>query len=335
MPLGYWPTFLRYHCELPAYYAQHAPIDVTFVMVDKHSHEGRFPSGGSVRCITEEEYLTDHSLGKPYDVVVHWRKWFAGLYCPDARNVILSQDHSYSQSWIDDVTVANGHGLLDGILVFPTWHRENTMDELRGHINPEQLYEGMTLGVDTDIYTPGDKDPYHLLWASDPGRGLEKLISPFLQLWAKDRRYHLTVTYPDYVKPEVVSKYASFLRHPAVNHKPSVRNGQELWDIFNTAAFLPYSSTFPEPSSRCHRQMQAAGGVVLYPPGMGTPSHLIDNGVTGIVSHPDNWAKQIGDMVEDGSWKTIGTNARAYAVSENWSVQAQRFYNFFSKDMTK
>ncbi len=338
MPLGYFPTFLAYHVELPYYFARLATMDVTYVLPEdaRDEYSQDFLSGGTIRCISEEQYLDNPQTGMDYDVVVHWRKWFPELYCQHARNVILSQDHSYSQSWIDDVTVANSHGLLDGILVFPTWHHANTMNELRGHINPEQLYEGMTLGVDTDIYIPSaSKDPYRLLWASDPGRGLEKLISPFLQLWAQDRRFRLTVTYPDYVKPEVVARYASFLRHPAVDHRPSVRNGPELWGLFNESGFLPYSSTFPEPSSRCHRQMMAAGGVVLYPPGMGTPSFLIESGHTGIVSSPSAWPEQITKMIETGQWKTIGKNAREYAVSENWAVQAQRFYNFFSKDLTK
>ncbi len=68
---------------------------------------------------------------------------------------------------------------------------------------------------------------------------------------------------------------------------------------------------------------------------MGTPSFLIESGHTGIVSSPSAWPEQITKMIETGQWKTIGKNAREYAVSENWAVQAQRFYNFFSKDLTK
>lgn len=330
MPPGYWQTFVRYHLELPWYYARHALIDVDIVHPEPIPYVESFDSGGSIRCITEQQYLNE--FGPVYDVVIHWRKWFDYLYDAGSRNVILSQDHSYSSEWKSDVDNAFQNDFLDGILVFPTWHKENVAQELRGIVPYDRLYEGMTLGVDTDVYMPGTKDPYGLLWASDPGRGLAALINPFLRLWQKDRRYHLTVTYPDYVKPEAVSRYSSFLRHPAVRHLEGVRNGPALWDLFNTAAFLPYSSTFPEPSSRCHRQAMAAGCVVLYPPDAGTPSRLIEPGMTGIVDPVSLWPDVIHTMVSTGRWQEIGHNARKFALSENWAVQAQRFHRFFTKD---
>lgn len=329
MPEGYWPTFVRYHLELPYYYAQGAPINVTLVTTGRVEYAEQFPSGGSIRCITESDYLTDET---DYDVVVHWRKWSDDLYDPWARNIILSQDHSYGPEWLADVQDAAQGERLEGILVFPTWHKENTSKELAGILPANRLYEGMTLGVDTEVYYPNGKDPFHLLWASDPGRGLESLINPFLRLWQKDRRFHLTVTYPDYVKPESVARFTPFFKHPAVRHMPSVRNGPALWDLFNTAGFLPYSSTFPEPSSRCHRQAMAAGAVVLYPPNMGTPSHLIESGLTGIVESVDRWPDVILSIMAEERRDEIGHNARTYAISENWRVQARRFHDFFDKD---
>lgn len=329
LPSGYWETFVRYHLELPYYYAQGAPTDVTLVTTEPVKYEEKFESGGSIRCVTENEYLNDQT---EYDVVVHWRKWFDDLSDPMARNVILSQDHSYGPEWLANVRTASEAGILDGVLVFPTWHRENTARELRGIVDPKHLYEGLTFGVDIDVYYPGTKDPFHLLWASDPGRGLEALINPFLRLWQKDRRFHLTVTYPDYVKSEAVARFASFLKHPAVRHLPGVRNGPQLWDLFRNSGILPYSSTFPEPSSRCHRQAMAAGSLVLYPPNMGTPSHLIESGLTGIVEDVSLWPDVIQSLVSSERWHEIGRNARTFSLSENWRVQAQRFYNFFSKD---
>lgn len=281
-------------------------------------------------CITEDRYVDDPRFR--YDVVVHWRRWFDELCDPFARNVVLSQDHSYSQEWKSEVGLAAAGGLLDGILVFSTWHRDNIANELRGIIHHTRLYEGMTLGVDTDTYQPIGKDPHHLLWASDPGRGLETLINPFLRLWSMDRSYRLTVTYPDYVKPESVARFSSFLKHPGVRHLPGVRNGSKLWDLFNSAGVLPYSSTFPEPSSRCHRQAMAAGCLVLYPPNMGTPSQLIEDGLTGIVTDPSLWPEVIHRLVSTDRWRDFGHNARTFTLSENWAVQARRFHQFFSKD---
>jgi hypothetical protein len=76
----------------------------------------------------------------------------------------------------------------------------------------------------------------------------------------------------------------------------------------------------------------AAGSVVLYPPDMGTPSRLIETGLTGIVEPIHVWSDVINTMVKTGRWEEIGHNARQLALSENWAVQAQRFHRFFSKD---
>jgi hypothetical protein len=330
VPAGYWPTFVQYHLELPFYYAAHAPIDVDLTTIEPVEYTAEFNHAGSLRCLTEEQY---RNARVRYDVVVHWRRWYEDLADPLARNVILSQDHSYGPDWLYEVRSAFEGDRLDGILVFPTWHRERVAAELKGVVPVQRLYEGMTFGVDTSVYRPGRKDPFHLLWASDPGRGLENLIAPFLHLWGRDRRFRLTVTYPDYVRPEAVARFSSFLRHPGVTHAPSVRNGVRLWDLFNDSGVLPYSSNFPEPSSRCHRQAMAAGSLVLYPPNMGTPSCLLEDGLTGVVDHPDTWPDIICDMVSTGRWEELGHNARSLAVNENWAVQAGRFHSFFSKGL--
>lgn len=328
MPEGYWPTFVRFHLELPWYYARHAPIDVDIVHPEPIAYSEDFSEsgGGRIRCVTESEHRD--CVHGHYDVVVHWRRWFDDLSDQLSRNVILSQDHSYDDRWKREVAEAFRVGLLDGILVFPTWHAHNTWRELNGIIPQNRLYSGMTLGVDTDVYCPSVKDPFFLLWASDPGRGLGELVNPFLRLWQRDRRYHLTVTYPDYVRPESLAAFGPFLRHPGVRHLPGLRNGPELWGLFNRATYLPYSSTFPEPSSRCHRQAMAAGCVVLYPPNMGSPSDLIETGLTGMVEPISLWPDVIHSMSMTGRHAEIGHNARQFALSENWEVQARRFHRF-------
>ncbi len=329
MPDGYWPTFVQYHMELPYYYAKYANCAVTVVTTKTVSHSESFDSGGSLQCITEDEYRLN--LANEFDVTVHWRKWFDEFYDPATKNVILSQDHSYTDEWKTSVKSAVDAKYLHGILVFPTWHKENTARELAQNSISCKLIEGLTLGVDTDTYQPISKDPYHLLWASDPGRGLETLINPFLRLWQMDKRYRLTVTYPDYVKHESVTRFSSFFNHPGVKHLQGVRNGPQLWSLFNSAGILPYSSTFPEPSSRAHRQAMAAGCLVLYPPNMGSPSQLIENGLTGVIEDPMLWPDVIHNLVTTGRWAEFGHNARTFALSENWAVQAKRFHTFFSE----
>lgn len=335
LPPDYFPTFVKFHLELPWYYARFSDCRVHLTTTEPVDYSESFNGNGTISSITEGQYLDqDYKPNHhPYDVVVHWRKWHDDLYMPGARNVVLTQDHSYSSEWKNNVLNAFSEKKLDGILVFPTWHKQNTFTELGGIIPLKNLYEGMTLGVDTDIYTPEHKNKFSLLWASDPGRGLDRLIHPFLNLWKMDRRFTLTVTYPDYVKPESVARFSSFLSHPGVRHITNVRNGPALWSLFNTCSFLPYSSNFMEPSSRCHRQAMAAGCMVLYPPSMGTPSALIENGLTGIVEEPELWPTVINNAMNSGRVEEIGRNARSFAISENWSVQASRFYNFFSKDL--
>ena len=331
----YWPTFVRFHLELPWYYARYSKCRVHLTTTEPvvYSEDFSDQGGGSISTLTEGQYMDPFYKEEhhPYDVVVHWRKWNEDLYFPGSRNVILSQDHSYSDEWKRDVQKAYEQEKLDGILVFPTWHKLQVQAETG--LPPKRLYEGLTLGVDVHVYRPEGKDPFHLLWASDPGRGLEQLIMPFMTLWQRDRRFRLTVTYPDYVRPESVARFAAFLQHPAVSHRPGLRNGPELWGLFNSAGFLPYSSTFPEPSSRCHRQAQAAGSVVLYPPRMGTPSELIEPWVNGVVRPVSEWPDRILEIVDNSHtiMADLSKGARRLAESESWEVQAQRFYRFFSE----
>lgn len=328
MPPDYLQTFVQFHLELPYYYARHSPCDVLLYVKDCEGYkiDFSFIGGGSLTVTPEIEAHANDA-----DVVIHWRKWAERFRKPGALNAIISQDHSYTPEWLAAVRSANEEGFLDGILVFPGWHSLQVGSELkRAGIFGVNLFPGLTLGVDPDIYRPAmAKDPHHLLWASDPGRGLAELIPLFLRLHARDRRYHLTVTYPDYVKPESMAPYAPFLAHPAVKHHPSVRNGPILWDLFNSSGVLPYTSMFMEPSSRCHRQAMAAGSLVCYPPDRGTPSELLENGITGIVERMHLWPELIHESIASGRWAELGHNARSYAVSEAWEVQAKRFYNHF------
>lgn len=331
---SYWENFIRFHLELPYYFAKYSNCKIDVTTVEKINYKRVFSCGSSVRCITEYEYLNPEfdATHEPYDVVVHWRKWFDEFYMPSAMNVILSQDHSYSEQWKLNVKCAVDSKKLFGILVFPEWHKKNTLNELEGIVDESMLFDGLTFGVDTDIYYP-DSDyrlRYDLLWASDPGRGLENLVEQFLLLWKKDRRYRLTVTYPDYVTKDSVYKFSQFFKHPGVRHIPNLRNCPDLWNLFNRSMFLPYTSNFKEPSSRCYRQAQAAGMIVMYPENMGTPSDIIKNNVDGIIVQHDKICDKILEINNDDKIvESISTNASNFAKTQNWEVQANKFYNFF------
>lgn len=317
----YKSFFNQYHLELPYYYARGAGLNVTLTTVD-HSDEGIPVGMGVLRCMKEEEFQKNE---EHFDVVVHWRKWFPELYRPEAINMINCQDHSFSSEWKVTAMDAYAEGKLHGILCFPTWHKRNLLQELNGALRPEHAIDGLTLGVDTDVYKPSvKKDPYQLLWASDPGRGLNQVYGIFGQLYAIDQRFRLNVCYPDYcAKPSVPS-------HPGIIDRGNVPNGPGLWDLFNNCGILVYPSTFMEPSSRAHRQAMAAGSLVLYPPGRGSPSELIQHLKTGYVCDTSSWPAIILGEVQ-GHWKEIGDAARQYAISENWDVQAERFEKYFSK----
>ena len=309
--------FNQFHLELPFYYARDGGNDVTITTVDYTNEPIRevLGGGGSLRCQQETQFINQ---GADWDVVVHWRRWFPEMYKPGAVNVINCQDHSFGPEWKGEVTDAILSKKCRGILCFPTWHKRNLVYELS--LSPDYMFDGVTLGVDTTVYAPTfDKDPYQMLWASDPGRGLTGAVMLAIQLFQVDKNFRLHVCYPDYVKN--VQK----VNHPAIVWHGNMDNSQNLWDIFRYTGVLPFTSTFMEPSSRAHRQAMAAGSMVLYPPDRGSPSELIQNDLTGVVADPSNWAAIILRNVRSGEWKKIGERAREYAISENWAVQATRF----------
>lgn len=325
---SYVDDFNRFHLELPYYFARDGRNDVTITTVD-HSDGGGFvfPSTfgddrriGRLNCTTEGAFVDDTTTS--YDVVVHWRRWFPEFYRPEAVNVINCQDHSFSAEWLGTVHSAATAGRLWGILCFPGWHESNLRQELAA---PSiRTISGLTLGVDTEIYTPHpEKDPRRLLWASDPGRGLQSAVELAGRLHHLDRRYHLDVCHPDYASCRPGSEQA-------VTFVGNIRNGPDLWNMFNRAGVLPYTSTFMEPSSRAHRQAMAAGCLVLYPPDRGTPSEQIVDGVTGFVRPVETWATTIlRTVTSSDEYGRITAAARMFAVSENWAVQAKRFNGYF------
>jgi hypothetical protein len=324
IPEDYRNHFVRYHLELPFYYARDGKNDVYVSTVDHDGAPYKFEEGGSLRCVLEDR-LEEHG---PFDVVIHWRKWFDDLYQGDgAVNVINCQDHSFSHEWKHTVVDEFCNGKMKAILCFPTWHKHNLFMELEGRIPMEHLWDGLTLGVDTDVFKPDwtNKDPYKLLWSSDPGRGLPRAIELAVKLHARDRRFKLHVCYPDYVPDSTM-----VFKHPAIEWHGKIPNGPKLWDLFNTSGVLPYTSCFREPSSRAHRQAMSAGSMVLYPPEMGSPSNLIPKDA-GLVVPIDTWADLIYREVNSAGWMTYGYAAREFAISENWAVQARRFNKFFEE----
>lgn len=319
----YRDHFNQFHLELPFYYAREGKNDVTITTVDYSHMKGGFffPSGGSLDCQQETQFINQ---GADWDVVVHWRRWFPEMYKPGAVNVINCQDHSFGPEWKGEVTEALLSKKCRGILCFPTWHKRNLVYELS--LSPDYMLDGVTLGVDTEVYQPApDKDPYQMLWASDPGRGLTGAIMLAIQLFQLDKRFRLHVCYPDYVKN------VQRVNHPAIVWHGNIDNGPELWQLFRTCGILPFTSTFMEPSSRAHRQAMSAGSMVLYPPDRGTPSELIENDLTGVVADPNHWAAIILRNVQSGEWRKMGERAREYAISESWAVQAQRFNDLFER----
>lgn len=322
--------FTQYHLELPYYFAMH-PAKNDIVIATEDFESCSFSFGGCAPNKSGRGYIT-HELKENvqknldyFDFVIHWRKWIPEMYSPNSINLLLSQDHSYGPEWKATVKEAFDSGKLHGILCFPTWHKRNLHEETG--IPLDRLFDGVTLGVDTDIYAPSEKkDPFQMLWASDPGRGFSGAVELLLKLWQRDKRFVLNVCYPDYVKG------MNPISHPGIKFHGNVPNGPKLWKLFNDCGILPYTSVFKEPSSRAHRQAQAAGSLVLYPPGMGSPSELIESDRTGIVAPTSEWVDIIMEyVVKTDKWKKIGEQAREMAVSENWAVQAERFNTLLKK----
>lgn len=318
----YIDYFNRYHLELPYYFARDGANEVVITTVDEIAHSKfLFNSGGSLCTMFENDFI---SLKEKFDIIVHWRKWFDKLYKQEAINLINCQDHSFDSSWQLNASKAFNNRKLHGILCFSTWHKRNLLKECKW-LSEDRALDGVTLGVDTDIYHPTKKDPYKLLWASDPGRGLAKACNLVYRLFQLDKRFRLHICYPDYVKDNIK------IDHPALVFHRNLKNDEILWDLFNTSGILPYTSIFCEPSSRAHRQAQAAGCMVLYPPNMGSPSELIIDDVTGIVKPISCWVNIIFNAVRKDTWSKLGNKAREFAVKNNWSVQANNFNNLMRR----
>lgn len=318
---NYDGKFVKYHLELPYYFAKYGNNCVWIITNDPLKiYERQF---SNTSFIMTEDYK--YFAKRDFDVVVHWRKWLEDCYKPGAINVINSQDHSYSHEWKHKVSEATKNKRLHGITCFPGWHENNIRSEMSDGYECPKLISGLTLGVDTEVYKPVSKDRYSLLWASDPGRGVNGAIELAIKLFIRDNRYKLHLCWPDYADMGAVPN------HPAIEVHKNLDNGQELWDLFNKCAFLPYTSTFKEPSSRAHRQAMSSGCVVLYPENMGTPSELITDGVNGIVGGSiDDWVEKIIELNNDWEkYQALSMNARSLAESENWKVQTKRFNEYF------
>lgn len=319
----YIRMFNKYHLEIAFYYAEYGGNDVTVTTVDYTSAHEEFPSGGRFRNITEPEFRSQ--LDGTYDVVIHWRDFFADLYQERSVNVVHTCDWNYPKEWVERIYSVFNSKMLYGLDCYPTWHKENLFTELGGRVPMNRLLAGHTFGVDTSIYAPSvNKDPYALLWSSDPGRGLNGAVQLAIQLFQKDRRFRLHVCHPDYTKMQKI-------QHPAIVWHGFVPNGPNLWSIFNSTGVLPYTSTFKEPSSRAFRQAQSAGSLVLYPPDMGSPSRFIQDGKDAFVRPLGEWEKLILDTVDSTDYVRMGKEARLTALSESWQIQAQRFNETFTR----
>jgi len=318
----YVKKFIQYHLELPYYYARDGFNSVDIVSNYEYGPFMTVQDYCPIEIIRPEKLLN-----RSYDVVVHWRKWIEECYRPEAINVINSQDRSYSPEWLATVQKASAEGKLTGILCFPTWHEQKLRSEMSYFADSymPKLFSGVTLGVDTEVYVPvRPKKMKEMLWASDPGRGVEGAVHLAIELWKKDKEFKLHICFPDYVDSDLQ------INHPALEIHQCLQNGPELWGLFNQCGFLPYTSTFMEPSSRAHRQAMAAGCVVLYPPGKGTPSELLTHGEDSFVVPVEEWAEWICNLIENKSgYDRISNNARNLALSENWEVQAKRFNKLF------
>jgi glycosyltransferase involved in cell wall biosynthesis len=306
-------AFTHFHLEIPWYFAE-SGIDIVLTTPDYNEPQTSV-GHGSLEHVSESVFKFSGGFGVK-DAVVHWRKWRDDLSIDGVPNFVHLCDFNYGVSFVETMRSAAQKPCFAGVFAFRGWHKEQIEREMP--FLSGRVITDIALGVDPELYRPTQKDRFKMLWASDPGRGLEGVVKLAGDLWKRDRRYKLHVCYPDYVK-------APFsLSHPAIVVHRNLRNGPELGDLFNTSSFVPYTSTFPEPSSRVHTQGQAAGCVVLYPPNVGSPSSMIVDGETGYVRDVTSWADLIQGM-DDETFQRVSRGARDHSLTQRWGVRATQF----------
>jgi glycosyltransferase involved in cell wall biosynthesis len=345
VPVDY---FVKYHLEIPWYYANNGSFDVVITTKDMGPADDDEAIAGENPKVDTEMNTSVFIVKEPWlkkseadvEVVVHWRKWFQWAYDarPDALHIMHCCDHSFGTDWRRSVGQAIDRDQLRAVMVFYGWHAQNTENELDGWCDSRKLRRalvtGLHLGVDTKLYYPKKKDRFRLLWASDPGRGFGQCFQMFQHLKRLDHRYEMDVLYPDYVNGVTIPSFPGVKAHHYVS-------GEKLWDFFRHAAFVPYTSTFPEPSSRVHRQGQSCGSVVLYPEKMGTPSDIIAvEQPCGVLMrqpfNPEAWAREIISInSNDDLYEELTRGARRLALREDWSIQAERFSLFVKEELAR
>ncbi len=133
---SYIDFFNRFHLEIPYYLNNGENI----IYTKDYEDNGTLTNSGMVlKCKFQSDFNLDA------DITIHWRSWNSNFYNKNSINLLLCQDHTFSNEWKQSVLKAFSEKKLNGILCFPKWHKLNLYTELYGQMSIDNLFDGLTL----------------------------------------------------------------------------------------------------------------------------------------------------------------------------------------------
>ena len=172
------------YCELPDVLAQMGHHVFVFCRCEEeHVYHG-------VNFIPHQHFITYAHLVP--DVIITSR-WFEPMYLQElegVKKIIWLQDAHFA-----DPTRQDAFQIADAIVCSSRWHQHYTTQRLMHSIGKGKLHV-IPLGIRKSLFEQTvPRDPYKVIYSSNPDRGLYILADMWAELSERIPRLHLVVTY--------------------------------------------------------------------------------------------------------------------------------------------
>lgn len=215
------------------------------------------PSGGTEKCVIflgealrklghEVEWITTPDNLRSYqgnpDVVITQVAELLESF-PNARKIWWT--HHFSDQPVIQANAAFARCFADHVVTLSQCHAADLKSNLK--IDSTTIGHGVWLSE----VQPGDKDPYRLIYASTPFRGLEKIPALFRKIKAEEPRATIAIcsSMATYGEPEKDKQYQRIFDElteiPGVELKGSLNQAQ-LYAEYARASIFFYPCIWPE-----------------------------------------------------------------------------------------